>query len=100
MCQSSIFFFQVICTGSFTPSEATLPKQFPLDGPLMGVALLICIVLGVLIERQKYKNGKDERPQSTKIANQKIPNQDSIIGNLLIITIYLFNFYFLLKMNQ
>ena len=66
----------------------------------MGIALLICIVLGVLIERQKYKNGQDERPQTPKITNQKIPNQDSIIGNLLIITIYLFNFYFLLKMNQ
>ena len=91
---------QVICTGSFFPSEANEPKQYQIEGPLVYVAFLTCIVLGVLIERRKYKDGITDQRLGLVIRNQTIPNQESIIGNLLLLSIYLLIIYVVIKMNK
>ena len=91
---------QVICTGSYTPSDSRLPRQFPVEAPFVLIAFITCVTLGILIERQKYKSGIDDQKQSLAIKNQKIPNQESIIGNLLLLSIYLLIIYVVIKMNK
>ena len=78
---------QLICRGTFTPSIERLEKHFHLEIPFVLLAFISCVFLGTKVEMQRYRNGQDAL-KKLQISNQSITNQDSIIGNLSIMTFY------------